>query len=221
MTRPAAGAKGWAAGCLRARAVPEHLLELDPRLHRLHENQVDRFRDVHPRIEHIHRNGDARQVRLLEVVHQLAAVFGFVRDHPAHVRPLRVHFVEHVLQAQGMFLGHGKDDCPARKLPGTVLDTHVHQLFPLLAQGIPVGNVLLELGAFKIQLIRIDALLDQAVALLFAQLRAADAKNLKFGAGGVQVVIDQVALVDGLPVGVKIGGRAVRAVERCGRCPGR
>ena len=82
---PARQPLGEPAGRVRARAAPDHLLQLDARLHRFHEYQVDHLGHVDAGIQHIHRDGDARQLFVLEVVHQLAAVFGFIRDHPRQV----------------------------------------------------------------------------------------------------------------------------------------
>ena len=129
----------------------------------------------------------------LNLLDQLAAVFGFVGDHPAQVGPLRVHLIEDILQAQGMLLGHGKNDRLAGQLPGLVLEAHFHHLFPLLAQRVPVADILFQLRARKVDLVRVDALLDQAVALFLAQVDAADALALELGPRGVQAVIHQVA----------------------------
>ena len=62
------------AGRLAARAAPDHLVQLDRRLHRFHEHQVDRFGHINAGVEHIHRDGDARLGLLFEGIHQGAAI---------------------------------------------------------------------------------------------------------------------------------------------------
>jgi hypothetical protein len=105
-----------AAGLLVARAAADHLPQLDAGLHGLHENQVDHLGHVHARIQHVHRNRDARLVLALEagdqaiapgtVVHALHAVV----DKLEHANLVGKHLLEHVADALGMLLGHGEHD---------------------------------------------------------------------------------------------------------------
>ncbi len=111
-----------AAGFVVARAAANHLPKLDARLHRLHEDEVHDFRDVHAGVEHIDGHGDARFVLLLEfadeavavgaVMHALHAVANDLQEADV----LRIHLLEHVADAGGVVAGHGEDDGFAGKL---------------------------------------------------------------------------------------------------------
>ena len=102
-----------------------------------------------------------------------------MRDHLGHARKLGVHFIEDILQPQGVLLGHGKEDGLARKLARSILETNFHDLGPLLAQRVTVADGLLDLSALVIQIIGVNALLDQAVAVFLAQIHPPDARSLE------------------------------------------
>ena len=71
-----------AARLLVAGAAADHLPELDAGLHRLHEHEVHDFGHVNAGVEHVHGDGDAGFVLLLELGDEAVAV-GAVVD-PLH-----------------------------------------------------------------------------------------------------------------------------------------
>ena len=113
------------AGLLIARAAADHLPELDARLHRLHEDKVDDFGDVDAGVEHVHGDGDARQVVLLELGDEAVAIaavahaLGRRGDDLQQADVLRVHLLEDLADAAGMLLGHREDDRLAGQLAAT------------------------------------------------------------------------------------------------------
>ena len=52
-----------------------------------------------------------------------------------------------------MILGHGKDNGLARKLPRLIFEANIHDLLPLLAQGILIANLFFQVGTLEVQLI--------------------------------------------------------------------
>ena len=207
------------AGLLVARAAADHLPELDARLHRLHEDQIDDLGDVDAGVEHVHGDGDARQVVLLELGDEAVAVAAVVdalgrgRDDLRDADVLRVHLLEDLGDAVGMLLGHREDDGLAGQLAGLVLEADLHDLFPLLAQRVLVADLDFDVRAGVVEAVGVDALLDEGVAVLLAEVHALDALALETGLRLVQAEIDEEAFFHGLLVVVEKGRRVGVAVE--------
>ena len=70
-------------------------------------------------------------------------VLRLVGDDAGQVGVLGEHLLKDVLEAQGVGLGHGKEDGLAGELAGLVLEAHVPDFLPLLAQGVAVGDLAL------------------------------------------------------------------------------
>ena len=155
------------AGRVAAGATADHLLQLDAGLHWPHKDQVHRFGHVYPGLEHVYRDGNAGQALFLEVVDQRALVLRSVGDHLHQAGILRIHLLEHFCQAQGVILSHGKDNRLAGKLSRLVLVADLHDLFPLLAECVLVADPLFQVGARVVNVIGVESLLDQGVALFF------------------------------------------------------
>ena len=79
-------------------ATPDHLPELDVGLHRLGEHQVNHFRHVDARIQHIHRDGQSERVAgFLEVIDELLGAHVVGVDHPTEqAAVLRIQLVENL-----------------------------------------------------------------------------------------------------------------------------
>src|SRR5262249_30993156 len=93
-------------------AAPHHLPELRFRPNQLKEDEVDNFRDVNARIEHVHGNGDMRRLRQIrEGVNQALRVFRLERDDPSEFSPeMRVILVEAVHDEERVVIVLGKND---------------------------------------------------------------------------------------------------------------
>ena len=59
--------------------------------------------------------------------------------------------------------------------PRLVLEADLHDLFPLLAEGVLVADVDFDIGARVVEGVGVDALLDEGVAVLLAEVDALDA----------------------------------------------
>ena len=81
-----------------ARPAPDHLPKLDVRVDWLCKHEVHHFADVDAGIQHVHRNGNARHVVVLELVEQpaLAVYTGVLRYEHAREPPpvLGIELVE-------------------------------------------------------------------------------------------------------------------------------
>lgn len=83
----------------------------------------------------------------------------------------------------------------------------------MLAQRVLVADGLFQFGAFVIDVVRVEALFDEGVALLLAQVHPANALALELRSRGIQFKVHEIAIVDGLLIGVKISRFAVSAIE--------
>ena len=134
---------------------------------------------------------------------------------------LRVHLLEDFGDAVGVALGHGEDDRLAGKLAGLILEADLHDFFPLLAEGVLVADLDFDLRAGVVDGVGVDALLDESVAVLLAEIHALDAFALEAGVRLVQAEIDEELVLDGLAIVVEEGRHVGIAVETRGRCRGR
>ena len=155
--------------------------------------------------------GDARQVVLLELGDEAVAVaavahpLGRGRDDLREAHMLRVHLLEDLGDAVGVLLGHREDDRFAGQLAGLVLEAGLHDFLPLLAEGVLVADLDFDLRARVVEAVGVDALLDESVAVLLAEVHALDAFALETGVRLVQAEIDEEAFFHGLRVVVEEG----------------
>ena len=96
----------------QAGATPNHLPELDLRVHRLEEDQVCHFRNVDAGVEHVYRDGKVWvAVLLLEGLDQAVRVRVVVVDHASKVaRVVGVVVIEAFLDELGMVVIASEDD---------------------------------------------------------------------------------------------------------------
>ena len=207
------------ASGLVARPPADHLPQLDARLHRLHKDEVDYLGNVDAGVEHVHRNGEARQVVFLELGDESVAIaavahpLGSRGDDHDQADVLGVHLLEDFADAVRVLFGHGENDGLTRKLAGLVLEADLHDLFPLLAQGVLDADRDLDFGALVVEGVRVDALLDEGVAFLFAQVHALDAIPLKAGLRLIQAEIHEELVFHRPLVLVEEGRCAALAME--------
>ncbi len=123
--------------------------------------------------------------------------------------------------AVGVLLGHGEDDGFAGQLAGLILEADLHDFFPLLAQGVFVADFDFDLGAGVVEAVGVDALLDEGVAVLFAEVHALDALALKAGLRLIQAEIDEEAFFHGLLDSRRGTSAHWHRSRRAGRCRGR
>ena len=83
---------------------------------------------------------------------------------------LREHFLEYVANAVGVFFGHREDDGLPGERPAAIFDADVHDFFPLLAQRIAICDQHLKLGACVVDSVRVEALLDERVAIFLGKV---------------------------------------------------
>ena len=136
-----------------------------------------------------------------------------MRDDLRQIRELRIHFIKGGLQAQSVGLGHGKDDRLPRQLPRRIFLARIPDLFPLLADGIAIADGRFQFRAFVVDVVGVESLFDQRVALLLGQVHAVNTLPLELGPRGVEFIIHEILVFDGLFVGIEIGRLAVRAIE--------
>ena len=102
-----------------------------------------------------------------------------------------------------LLLGHREDDGFAGKLAGLILEADLHDLFPLLAQGVVVADVDFDFGAGVVDGVGVDALLDEGVAIFLVQIRALDAFALKARLRLIEAEIHKEAVLDRLLIFVE------------------
>ena len=83
---------------------------------------------------------------------------------------LREHLLEHLANAARVLLGHREDDRLAGKSAALILDADVHDLFPLLAQGVAVGDEHLDFRARIVDRVGVEALLDERIAVFLGEV---------------------------------------------------
>src|SRR5437763_936672 len=66
-----------------------------------------------------------------------------------------------------VLLCHRKDDGLSRKRTALIFDADVHDLFPLPAQCIAIGDEYLKVGARVVNRIRVKTLLNERISILF------------------------------------------------------
>jgi hypothetical protein len=112
-----------------------------------------------------------------------------------------------------VLLRHGKDDALAWQLARSVLAADFPEFLPLLAQRVRIRDGLLQLRAPKVDVVGVDALLEQLVALFLGQIHAVNALALKLRLGGIEHEVNQVLLPYRLLVAIVVGGDVVGALE--------
>ena len=118
---------------------------------------------------------------------------------------LRVHLLEDLSEAVGMLLGHREDDRFAGQLARLILEAGLHDLLPLLPEGVSVADLDFDLRARVVETVGVDALLGEGVAVLLAEVYALDAFALETRVRLVQGEIDEEAFFHGLWVVVEEG----------------
>src|SRR6266566_658580 len=112
-----------------------------------------------------------------------------------------------------MILGHSKDNGFTWELPRLIFVALFPDFLPLFAQGILVAHCLFQVSALVVQLIRVNPLFVESVALFLAEIDAFNALALEAGPGLIEAVIDQVAIVYGLFISIEEGGRTILTIE--------
>ena len=74
-------------------------------------------------------------------------------------------------------------------------------------------TVRFQFRAFVVDIVRVKSLFDQSVALFLGQVHAMNTLPLELCPCGVEFVIHEILVFDGLFVGIEIGRLAIRAIE--------
>ncbi|KAF5042277.1 hypothetical protein DSECCO2_514320 [anaerobic digester metagenome] len=201
---------------IRPRPAPQHLPELDLREDWLCKDQIADLRHVDAGIEHIHRDRHAGEGLVLEVVDEGVGA-GVVRDDD----PCQTSFifgiqgVERLVQPPGMLLGYREEDRLCRKRPGLIHLAPLHELPHDRLRRSFDSDLLLQLRPLEVDLVRVDALLDQSVALALRQVGGAETFDLevRLRSEDAFAEVDQDAVLHRLVVGVERGRHMVVAVE--------
>src|SRR5262249_8395020 len=145
----------------------------------------DNLGHVDTGVQHVYGNGDPRQVIFLELGDKAVAIaavpdsFRTRRDDGGEADVLRIHLLEDLAHPFGVGLGHRKDNRLSGELAGPVLGAGLHALFPLFAQRVLIADDDLDVGTAVVNRIRVDALLDQGVAFVLAEVNALNSAALK------------------------------------------
>ncbi len=169
----------------QARASPEHLPELDPRVDRLEEDQVGHLGHVDAGVEHVDRDRDVRRlVPPREVVEQALRIRGVVIDDAGEVpRVPRVVVVEPLLDERRVLVVAREDDRLGQAVPTVDLVAVLHQMPQHLVDGVAVEEPVVDGG-------RVDPVRQPAAVLVVAPVEALPLRLLFLAE---RVVVDAVA----------------------------
>jgi len=96
--------------------------------------------------------------------------------------------------------GHREDDRLARELAALIEETVLHDLLPLFAERTAVAHVHFDFCASIVDLIRVDALLDERVSVLLAEVHTDDTVTLEAGLRLIKPEVHEAFFRDGLLV---------------------
>src|SRR5437870_3280172 len=88
-----------------------------------------------------------------------------------------------------------------------------HDFFPLAAKSVLVADQDLDIGAGIVDGVGINALLDERVAVFFAEINALDTPALKTSLRLVKAEIHETLFGNRLLIGIKESGRLISAIE--------
>ena len=196
-------------------ASANHLPELDAAEHGLGEYQVLDGGHVDAGVQHVHRDGHAGHGFELEVVQRGVGPLHVAVDDLGQSLALQLGIepIERLVQPLGMRMAHRKDDGLVRQA-ANILAALVHQLTHDGVVGALVDDTTLNVAAFEVQLVKLNALVEGHLLQGLRQRFTLDALQLKVGLRVQYAVVHQVVVRHGLVIAVVVAGHASAAVEQ-------
>lgn len=200
----------------KPRTASDHLPELGFGKDLPREDEIDHFRNVHSRIEHVDAYCNAELLfgfEFLEVFQKFVVLL-YVRGYDDRKIPqVRVHLFERVAQMFRVCLVHGEDDSLSRK-PVADFYRLLHELAHDGPVGIAVVDLLPYFRTLEVIVFRIFALFFQLFKNVLRKLAALDTLYLEPRTGHEHAIWDQKAVGYGFVHAVRVGWVAVVATER-------
>ena len=175
----------------RAGAAAKHLPELHLTEDGLGKDEIPNGGYVDAGIEHVHRDGDAGEVLVLEIIEGFLCPLHLAVDDFGETLALKVGVktVEAFVDFQGVPVRHSKDDGLRGQGASGVVDRMVHELADDSVVGTGIRDLALQVCALEAVLVGVDSLLANLLFYFIRKLSRLQPFDLKTSAGDVNRTI--------------------------------